>query len=102
MDHEKTSVLGYRTLFEASGIHHSKTGLQITHNMYINDYFMLFFDLTTDSGASEGHTSHPANGSFRIEVKFNKILPEANTYMLYIEFDNSVLIDFERTLTTNF
>jgi len=22
MDHEKTSVMGYRTLFEASGIHH--------------------------------------------------------------------------------
>ena len=33
MDHEKTSVMGYRTLFEGSGIHHSNTGLQITHDM---------------------------------------------------------------------
>jgi len=33
MDHEKTSVMGYRTLFEASGIHHSNTGLQITHDI---------------------------------------------------------------------
>jgi len=46
MDHKKSSVMGYRTLFEASGIHHSKTGLQITHDMYINGYFMLLFDLT--------------------------------------------------------
>ena len=41
-DHEKISVIAYRTLFEASGIHHSKSGLQITHDMYINGYFMLF------------------------------------------------------------
>jgi len=33
MDHDKTSVMGYRTLFEGSGIHHSNSGLQITHDM---------------------------------------------------------------------
>ena len=59
MIHEKTSVMGYRTLFEASGIHHSNTGLQITHDMYINGYFMLLFVLTLDRGASEGHTCTP-------------------------------------------
>ena len=50
MDHERTSVMGYRTLFEGSGIHHSNTGLQITHDMYINGYFLLLFDLTPDRG----------------------------------------------------
>jgi len=79
MDHEKTSVMGYRTLFEASGIHHLNTGLQITHDMYINGYFMLLFDLTPDGGSSERHTFHPENGSIRIELKFNKPLPEAIT-----------------------
>jgi len=34
MDHEKTSVMGYRTLFEASGIHRSNSGLQITLYVY--------------------------------------------------------------------
>jgi len=34
MVHEKTSAIGYRTLFEASGIHHSNSGLQITHEIY--------------------------------------------------------------------
>ena len=33
MDHEKKSVMGYRTFFEVSGIHHSNLGLQITHDM---------------------------------------------------------------------
>jgi len=81
-DNEKTSVMDYRTLFEAFGINHSNTGLQITHDNYINDYFMLLFDVTPDRGASEGHTSHHENGKIRIELKVNKPLREANTCML--------------------
>jgi hypothetical protein len=50
--------MGYRTLFEGSGIHHSNTGLQIAH-MYINGYFKLLFPLTPDRGASDAHTSLP-------------------------------------------
>jgi len=41
MPQEKTYVMGYRTLFEGSGIHHSNTGLQITPAIYINGFFML-------------------------------------------------------------
>ena len=41
MDHEKTSVVGYKSLFEGSGIHHSNAGLQITHDMYINGFFYV-------------------------------------------------------------
>jgi len=72
MDHEKTSVMGYRTLFEGSGIHYSNSGLQISHYMYISGYFMLLFDLTPDRAASEEHTSHPDNGNIRVELKFSK------------------------------
>jgi len=75
MEHEKTSVMGYRTLFEVSGIHRSNSGLQITHDMYINGYFMVLFDLKPDRTASEGHTTHPDNGTIREELKFSKPLP---------------------------
>ena len=57
MDNEKTSVRGYTTLFECTGIHHSNSGLQITHDMYINGFFMILYDLTPDLAASEGHAS---------------------------------------------
>jgi len=57
MDHENTSVMGYRTLFEVSGIHHSNSVRQITHDMYIKVYFVLLIALTPDRAASEGHTS---------------------------------------------
>jgi hypothetical protein len=102
MDHEKTSVMGYTTPFEASGMHHSNSGLRITHDLYINGFLMLLFDLTPDHSASESHTSHPENGNIRIEAKFNRPLSEAITCLLYLEFDNSVHVDLARNVTTDF
>jgi len=67
--------MGYRTLFEGSSIHYSNTGLQITPEKYINEYFMLVFDMTPDLAASEGHISDPAHGIIRVEMKFGKALP---------------------------
>jgi hypothetical protein len=102
MDHEKTSVMGYRTLFEGSGIHHSNTGLQITHDMYINGFFMLLFDQTPNHAASEAHTSLPENGNIRIEPQFSRLFAGAITCLLYLENDSTVLINFSRKVTTDF
>ena len=102
MDHEKTSVMGYKSLFEGYGIHHSNPGIQITHDMYISGYFMLLFDLTPDQSASEGHSSHPDNDNIRKELKFNKPVPDAITRLLYLQFHNSVRIDKTRTVSTDF
>jgi hypothetical protein len=74
--HEKTAIMGYRTLFEGSGIHHSNSGRQITPATYVNGYFLLVFDLTPDLAASEGYTSDPVNGHILLELKFGKALPE--------------------------
>ena len=94
--------MSYRTLFEESGIRHSNAGHQITHDMFVNGYFTLLFDLTLDQGASEAHTSHPEQGNIRVELKFAKPLPEAITCVLYLEFDNSVLINLARNVTTDY
>ena len=102
MDHEKASVMGYRTLFEASGIHHSNAGLQITHDMYINGYFMLLFDLTPDRAASEGHSSHPDNGNIRVELRFSKPLPDPVTCIFYLEYDNAIHISKVRKVKTDY
>jgi len=65
MGHEKTSFMGYRKLCNASVIHHSNSGTQVTHDRYMNGYFMLLFDLAPDRGASNGHISHPDNDNIR-------------------------------------
>ena len=68
MSHENTSVMGYRTLFDGSGINKSNAGLQVTHDLYINGFYMLLFDLTPDHRVSDGHTSHMDNCNIRIEL----------------------------------
>ena len=102
MGHEKTSVIGYRTLFEGSGIHQSNVGLQITHDMYIAAYFTLLFDLPPDLCASEGDTSHMVRGNIRLELKFGKALPHSITCPLYLQFDNSIRIKFFQNVSTEF
>lgn len=91
--HEKTTVLGYRTLFEGPDIHHSNTGLQITHDIFITGYFVLLFDVTPDQSPSDGHTSLPENGNIRIELKFDAALATAITRLLYLEHDGNIQID---------
>ena len=98
---EKTDVMGYITLFEGPGIHHSNSGLQITPDKYINGFFMLVFYLTPDLAAS-GHTTDPVTGNIRLELKFGKDLPNPISVLLYLEYDNSVLIDALRNVTTDY
>jgi len=63
---------------------------------------MLVFDLTPDLAASEGHTWDPVNCHIRLELKFSKDLSDPLLCLLYLEYDNSVLIDAMRTVTTDF
>jgi hypothetical protein len=99
--HEKTSVLAYNTLFEEPGICHSHAGLQLNHDMFIVGYFMLLLYLTPDRAASEGHMSLPDQGNIRLELQFDKPLPEAVTCLLYLEYNNSVRIDEVHTVSTD-
>ena len=94
--------MAYRTLIEGLGIHHSNAGHQMKHDIFVNGYFVLLFDLTTDQGALEAHTSHPEQGNIRVELKFSKPLPEAITCQLYLEFNNSVLINLARNVTIDY
>jgi hypothetical protein len=98
----KKHLVGYRTLFEGSGIHHSNSGLKVSHDMYIAGFFMLLFDLTPDLAASEGHLSHPDNFNICIEARLNKALPDAITCLLYLEYYNSVRVVFARNVATDY
>jgi hypothetical protein len=100
--HEKTTVVAYRTIFKACGIHHSNTGHQTTRDMYIHGYFMLLFDLTPDQAASEEHVSPPTNCHIRLELKFAETLPEALNCLLYLEYASTVRIEALRTFSTDY
>ncbi len=99
---ERGSVMAYRTLLERTGIRHSNAGLQISHAMHVNGYFMLLFDLTPHHGASEGRTSHPDSGNIRIEAKLKKALPVATTSLLCTVYNSYLHVDSSRNVTTDF
>jgi hypothetical protein len=63
---------------------------------------MLLFDLTPDRAASEAHKSHPNIGDVRIELKFARPLSESIACLLYLEYENTVYIDYPRNVTTEF
>ena len=63
---------------------------------------MLVFDLTPDLAASEDHISNPAHGNIRLELKFAKALPDLLVCLLYLEYDNSVLIDSMPQVSADF
>jgi hypothetical protein len=98
----KTCTTAYQTLLNGLGIHHDNAGIQITPTQFMKGSFMLIFDLTPDGYVSDGHTSLPDNGNFRIELKFDEALAEAVTILLYQEFDASIHIDRLRNILTDF
>jgi hypothetical protein len=100
-NHEKSTVMAYKTLFRGTGIYHSNSGLQITHNMFINGYFRLLFYLTSDLAASEGHSFPVEGGTIRIELTYKEALKKAIPCLLYLEY-NAVRVDSLRTVTTDF
>jgi len=102
MSSDKTSVMAYRGIFQAAGIHHANSGLELTHDMFISGYTIFPFDLTPDRSATESHTSQSDNGNIRIDLTFAKELPETLTCLLYCEYDSSVRIDSNRTVTTDY
>jgi hypothetical protein len=91
--------MAFRTIFKGSGIHHSDADNQITHDMFVNGHFILLFDLTLDQTASEGHVSPASNGHIRLDLKFAEALPDAHNCLLYLEYDSSVRIHANRSVS---
>jgi len=84
LGHEKISDTAYINLFEGSSIRHSNAGLHLTHDIFIAGYFMLMFGLTPDRAGWESHISLPDQVNIRLELRFDKPLPEVATCVLYL------------------
>jgi len=55
--------------------------------------------MTPDREADEGHIHLPRQGNVRIEARFEKLLPEPVTCILYAEFPGHIEIDNSRNFT---
>jgi len=76
--------------FSSTGIHHDDRAHTMTLAMFIQEFYLLRFDLTPDMEADEEHISLPRQGNLRIEARFKKPLPEPVPYILYAEFPDTL------------
>lgn len=99
----KLFVHAYHTLYSGTGIHFLNEGNAISRSTYGNGNCLMAFDLTPDlSSNTMSHWNLVRHGCLRIEVRFEKALPETINCIIYGEFDNIVEIDKDRKVVVDF
>ena len=100
-----TDVREYYGLFNAL----SQTGMDSTitfdRKEYLKGKIIFGFNFADDysNGAGiNGHLTPIKRGSMGIKVVFSKPLPEAVNLLVYCEFDNTIQIDKDNQVTTDY
>jgi hypothetical protein len=92
----------YNSLFAATGINFNDSGVMISRNEYPKGYNLSVFDLSPDISSHEPHLNTAKSGALRISLKFSKVLAEAVTAIVYLEFDNLIEIDRYRQINLDY
>jgi hypothetical protein len=91
----------YRGLFDSIGISHSNGGNSVTPDHFVGGCTFFAFDLTPDM--CNGWHEHPRkSGVIDLELSFSKALTEPINIIVYSSYDNFIMIDKFRNLTTDF
>ncbi|GFT01553.1 uncharacterized protein F54H12.2 [Trichonephila clavipes] len=69
---------------------------------YDISYICAIEDLTPDLSADGMHESISRNGNLTIDIKFSKALPETVNLLVYSEYRNTIEIDKNRTIFTDY
>ena len=90
---------GFLALLRNCGCHQTNMDIGITGERFANGSTMLCFDLTPDlDGASAHHVSARRNGTIKASLRFKTPLVETVTLLAFGQFDNTVLIDRNRSV----
>lgn len=92
----------YHTLFSGTGIHFDDDGNGISYENYKNGNALSVFDLTADLSSHQSHWSIIKSGTLRLEVRFEKVLENAISIVVFSEFDNLVEIDKNRNVIVDY
>ena len=94
-------IMGYSSLFTATGKSYHDTGNQISREEYSKGYTMYGFDLTPDL-SDVGHLQLVKTGSLRLEVQFDQALAQTINVIVYAEFQSLIQIDSQRNVICDF
>jgi hypothetical protein len=95
-------IEAYLSTFTGTGLMFRDDGHCIRRADYPNGYCLYAFDLTPDLSANECHWTLRKTGAVNIEVKFKNALASAINCITFAEFQNLILIDKQRNVTTDF
>ncbi len=98
----KQYARAYVNLAQATGKFFQDEDNDITREDFGKGYALFAFDLTPDLSADSDVHGHLTRGNLRIELGFKNNLTETITLLVYGEFDNTVLIDRNRNVVTDF
>ena len=69
---------------------------------FTNGHMLIPFDTTPDRNANDVACISPRRkGTSRLDLRFEEALTSTIKLILYAEFDNEILIDFNRQVTTD-
>jgi len=102
MDFDKKLYMRpYRALSDATGFSHTNAGNFISHFDFEYGNTFFAFDLTPDQ-CNGWHEHTRKSGTIDLEMIFEKDTTEAVNIIVYANFENRILIDKDKNLTTDY
>lgn len=101
-DHPDQNLLSYMSVFTGTGKWGHDEGCGFSREEYANGYCLYCWDLTADLSDAGGHFQLMKNSNVRLELQFGAPLTSTTTVVVYSEFQNMVMIDADRNVTTNY
>ena len=100
--HPDQNLLSYMSVFTGTGKWGKDEGCGFDREEYPRGYCLYAWDLTADLSDSGEHFQLMKNTNIRLELRFRTALPNTVTVVVYSEFQNMIMIDKDRNVTTNY
>ena len=94
-------VVGYRSLYAAAGRRDTDNGFDITRVGYKSCHFIFGFNTSPTLCYGEPQ-EQKKNGTWQANIEFRTPLPNSANVIIYMEFNNSILVDKTRHTTKDY
>ena len=98
---EENFLDGYRSLFQATGKLNRDEGIDIKRKEYKSGYTLFGFDISPSS-CNSTHQEPIKRGTLRLELEFQRALPNTISVLIYADFDNTISIDKFRNVIKDY
>ena len=96
------SLLSYLNYLTGIGKWGKNEGSGFDRREHANGYTLFAWDLTPDLSDGGDHFQLKKDTSVRLEMKFREPLTTPTNCIVYAEFENMILVDNDRNVSTNF